>query len=79
MEDNRRFLKIVCECYYENQFTNLPPCSGNVELRSSMTAYDFNGVKNSPEDPNRPFWYCDYHYGNYVDYWQDMWSNVPRG
>lgn len=54
-----------CEYYHPSQ----SDCSGEAKLRGSMTAYHFEGVINSPEDPNRDFFACDRHYEEYCDYW----------
>lgn len=61
---------MTCE-YYDNPEY---PCSGEVKLRKSMTAYCFDGVKNSPEDPNKDFYCCDEHYKDYYDYWKEQWD-----
>lgn len=49
------------------------PCEGEVKLRSAMTAYHFEGCRNSPEDPNREFSACDSCYQEYAAHWSEAW------
>lgn len=79
MKDDRVFVALRCEYGADRLDIYGGECSGNVKFRTSMTAYSFSGKKNTPEDPNRKFVCCDSHYEEYVVYWEDMWSNVPRG
>jgi hypothetical protein len=50
------------------------PCEGEVSKRSAMTAYHFEGVRNSKEDPNKDFIACDFHYACYTEHWTEMWN-----
>jgi hypothetical protein len=59
------------KCHYENCDGI---CEGKIELYHAMTAYHFEGVRNSPEDPNKDFYACEYHYGIYEDHWKNMWN-----
>ena len=77
MKDDRFYLKLVCE--YKSGEIWCGDCRGEVKFRKSMTAYHFEGKKNSLDDPNRQFMACDGHYEEYVAHWRDMWSNVPNG
>lgn len=54
-------------------------CIGPAERRKSMTAYHFEGVPNSPEDPNKDFYACDLHYKEYQEYWKTMWEMYYSG
>jgi len=49
-------------------------CEGEIRVRHAMTAYHFEGEKNSPEDPNRDFYACDSCYAAYVEHWTWMWE-----
>jgi hypothetical protein len=62
-------------CEYNHPHNPEGPCEGEVKVRSSMTQYVFDGVKNSPEDPNRDFQACEYHYQCYREYWNEMWND----
>jgi hypothetical protein len=63
------------KCEFEQKGIGEPTCcEGEVKLRHAMTAYHFEGVKNSPEDPNRDFYACEGCYQAYVEYWQYMWD-----
>jgi hypothetical protein len=57
-----------------------PRCGATVgvELESGRTAYHYEGVPGAPEDPNRPLWLCRPCAEEHHDYWDEMWSNVPR-
>ncbi len=61
--------KMICE--YEGHNGE---CSGKVTSRGSMTAYHFEGVRNSEEDPNRDFVACDLHYEDYYSFWKEQWD-----
>lgn len=67
------------KCEYCDTQDFLGRCRGEVKKRGAMTAYHFEGVRDSKEDPNRRFMACDEHHEQYVEHWTDMWSNVPRG
>ena len=54
-------------------------CEGEVEMRGAMTAYHFEGVPNSPEDPNRDRPMCEAHWQNYHDHWKAMWDEYYSG
>lgn len=57
------------------EYSEMGQCEGEVKVRKSMTAYHFEGVKNSPEDPNRDFHACDTCYSEHVAHWADMWND----
>lgn len=44
------------------------------EITKSMTAYAFDGEKNSPDDPNRDMWLCPDCREGYIEHWTDMWD-----
>lgn len=69
------------KCIYENAptFTGEPSCEGKVELRHALTAYHFDGVKNSEEDPNKDFYCCEAHYEEYYQYWKERWDEYYSG
>lgn len=50
-------------------------CSGPVSLRGARTQYHFEGVIDSPEDPNRHFAACEEHSAAYDEYWDEMWAD----
>ena len=58
------------KCEYEEQ----EGCSGKIENRHAMTAYHFEGIANSLEDPNKDFLACDGHYDDYERHWQEQWD-----
>jgi len=60
------------KCEYEDH--PYCECKGEIKIRKAMTAYHFEGVKNSPEDPNRDFTACEEHYEAYVEHWTEMWN-----
>jgi hypothetical protein len=64
------------KCIYDDypRFMGDMGCEGEVKLHQSMTAYHFEGEKNSAEDPNKDFYCCDAHYKEYEAFWQDMWD-----
>lgn len=66
------------KCEYCGEQDYMGRCSGEVKIHCAMTAYHFEGVRNSKEDPNREFMACQEHWDQYRDHWEDMWSNVPR-
>lgn len=54
-------------------------CEGEVQVRGAMTAYHFEGVLNSPEDPNRDLTLCEACWEEYYDYWQERWDEYYSG
>jgi hypothetical protein len=54
-------------------------CGGDIKLRKAMTAYHFEGEKNSEEDPNRDFYACEDCYKEYTDHWTWMWDEYYAG
>jgi hypothetical protein len=59
-------------------------CCGTAEgteLRSSMTAYHFEGPENSDDNPNRRWLGCATCWSEYESYWQAMWDeyHASRG
>lgn len=50
------------------------PCEGEIQTRNAMTQYHFDGVSNSPEDPNADFQACQVHWEEYEAHWTDMWE-----
>lgn len=64
------------ECEFETHPDG--SCEGEIKVRKAMTAYHFEGVRNSKEDPNRDFLACELHHGWYVDYWSEMWAEYYR-
>ena len=58
------------KCEYEEE----GHCSGEIRNCHAMTAYHFEGIKNSPEDPNKDFIACDGHYEDYAQHWQEQWD-----
>lgn len=59
------------KCEYEGHICE---CFGEVSLHHAMTKYVFDGIKNSPEDPNKDFFACDDHWEEYRTHWQEMWD-----
>jgi hypothetical protein len=62
-----------------------------VELEPTRTAYAYptpnawrrllwedEGLSGTPPDPNSPSWLCRKCAVEYHEYWDEMWSNVPR-
>jgi hypothetical protein len=62
------------KCQYEGLGPGGGECGGKVELHGAMTAYHFEGVPNSPEDPNKDFYCCELHYKDYEEFWQTQWD-----
>lgn len=62
------------KCEYEHLKDHAGPCSGVIEIRHAMTRYVFDGVPNSPEDPNRDFIACEEHANQYNAFWQEQWD-----
>lgn len=62
------------QCQYGHDDNPFGPCEGKVELRHAMTAYHFEGERNSPEDPNKDFLCCEMHYEEYCKHWKEQWD-----
>ena len=45
----------------------------NINVHRAMTAYPFDGEKNSIDDPNKDLTLCDSCWEDYKEYWADMW------
>ena len=50
------------------------PCEGELKTIYARTAYHFEGIPNSPEDPNRDLILCEFHAKSYQEYWTNMWN-----
>lgn len=44
-----------------------------VRLRPAMTAYHYEGVEDTIDDPNRRLGLCPSCHNRYADHWSDMW------
>lgn len=61
-------------CEYYASDNHMGPCDGRVRVRHAMTAYHFEGKRNSLDDPNRDFVACEAHWQDYHQHWSDMWA-----
>jgi hypothetical protein len=63
------------KCCYEHE---LGDCEGEIKLREALTKYHWDkSVKE--KDPNAPFYACESHAQQYVDYWTEMWAEYNQG
>ena len=48
----------------------------DAKIVKAMTAYHFEGERNSPEDPNRDLTLCEQCKWEYEDHWEEMWAEA---
>lgn len=52
---------------------------GDIKLESSRTMYYFEGVIDSPEDPNHDIMLCRECAAAHHEYWDEMWADYYSG
>lgn len=50
----------------------------SVEMENARTAYHFEGLLGSPDDPNRPIPLCRACAKEHHEYWDEMWTEYQR-
>ena len=66
---------LTCEHCAHWGFANV---TDGVQWESSRTAYHFDGLIGSPDDPNRPVALCRACAKDHHRHWDDMWADAPN-